>query len=764
MTAHPIAAGAVILLILSLAYFNTLLISPGSVISEAGQDMWKGEVAGRIFLRPEMRHGHIPMWLPWIMSGTPCFTKSQVPLLYPFEWFGLLFPVGIAINLNLAIHIFLTGFWMFLWARHRGMTFLGAITSGILLMFSGPVMLHLYAGHLNNITAMSWVPLMFMAVDMLIEGRYGPGIRWGVFALAMQIFASQPQYTLFSLIALAIYALASLRRARQPGAVLGAGALTFILGIAIGAVSLLPAALQAQESTRSHGAMSAAYAQSFSISPVSLLTLIMPSFYGGNASSYWGPWNLWETSIFIGVFGALLAAAGALLTKAIGRKTIVFMTCLMLVFAIGKSSTLYSILYHYLPGFSMIRGTSKFIYEAAIFLALLAGMGMDALRKRSAAVRSLSLLAGGGCVICLVVMTWLNAPQHRAKIGAKIAHMHSHGAVTAEDVERATTVNVSSAVHALAEASFTFGIAGVLLLATWRKPERRWLVAGACAAEMFCFAFSVRTSFKITDLIPNSLIETASRLGHDGGRIALRPNANLAMALGVSTVDGYDSVRLKRYAEFIAYTQGQDPSKYEAVSTEYVRNPGPMLRLLRLQGVLDRTDKRIFPVPGSLPHVFLAEQAIIESHRDAEFATMSSGGFQPERQVVLETRPDPFPMSDNNIASGEAVITDSGTDFLDIQADAARPVVLVVTDSYSRNWQALALPGSSQSRYTVMPADYTLRGIPLGAGHHAIHLQYYAPGWRIAESITFAAFIACAVLQITILRDSRQKLHFKRKK
>ena len=41
--------------------------------------------------------------------------------------------------------------------------------------------------------------------------------------------------------------------------------------------------------------------------------------------------------------------------------------------------------------------------------------------------------------------------------------------------------------------------------------------------------------------------------------------------------------------------------------------------------------------------------------------------------------------------------------------------VLLVTDAYAKGWRARALPGSAQATYDVLPADYTLRGIPLAA-------------------------------------------------
>ena len=68
-------------------------------------------------------------------------------------------------------------------------------------------------------------------------------------------------------------------------------------------------------------------------------------------------------------------------------------------------------------------------------------------------------------------------------------------------------------------------------------------------------------------------------------------------------------------------------------------------------------------------------------------------------------------------------------------------MLLLVTDSYSRYWQAVPLPGSSQSHYQVLPADYTLIGVPLDAGHHLIRLEYAPPGWVIGRWISLASLV-----------------------
>ena len=75
------------------------------------------------------------------------------------------------------------------------------------------------------------------------------------------------------------------------------------------------------------------------------------------------------------------------------------------------------------------------------------------------------------------------------------------------------------------------------------------------------------------------------------------------------------------------------------------------------------------------------------------------------------------------------------------QTQHAQPAILLVTDNYDKAWRARGLPGSSRSQYEVMPADYTLMCVPLGAGHHLIRLEYAPSGYLIGRWISLAALL-----------------------
>lgn len=138
--------------------------------------------------------------------------------------------------------------------------------------------------------------------------------------------------------------------------------------------------------------------------------------------------------------------------------------------------------------------------------------------------------------------------------------------------------------------------------------------------------------------------------------------------------------------------------------------------------------------------------------------TLSKASFDPTKTVILETAPTPLPVG--GVEPGSAQLVSAGTDSLTIAANLPRPMLLLITDSYSRYWQAVPLPGSSQSHYQVLPADYTLMGVPLDAGHHLIRLEYAPPGWVIGRWISLASlgiYLAAAAMFLARRRNQTEQ-------
>ena len=142
----------------------------------------------------------------------------------------------------------------------------------------------------------------------------------------------------------------------------------------------------------------------------------------------------------------------------------------------------------------------------------------------------------------------------------------------------------------------------------------------------------------------------------------------------------------------------------------------PMWRLLRLRYVFWGVDNGFFQSPGDLPHVLLVDGWRRLEHRNDILAALNTPTFDGHKTVILEKDPEPAPTQAPGANPGTVRLLNASTDSLTIAANLTRPMLLLITDSYSRFWRATGLPGSTQSEYQVMPADYTLMAIPLLGG------------------------------------------------
>jgi hypothetical protein len=292
-------------------------------------------------------------------------------------------------------------------------------------------------------------------------------------------------------------------------------------------------------------------------------------------------------------------------------------------------------------------------------------------------------------------------------------------------------------------------VAGVL----WRsQPRGRDTKTGAILAvlaisEVWVWSATVMPTFDLRDALPTLARQVLQ--GHPGDYRYFRMCGiwdNSAMGMHTYDLWGYESFKLRRFCQFMAWTQGRNPDDID-FDFYFTRN-SPYWALLRCRYIFveNQGPPQVHEIPEYLPHVLLVGACRQMAGRDAIFAAMKAPEFDPRRQVLLESTPNPLPQARGSSSPGTAVIVASGTDYLDIDATATRPCILLVTDSYAHGWRAVGLPGSVQRQYDVMPGDYILRAIPLQAGQHHILLYYRPLGYVLGAWISAISLIAFAAL------------------
>ena len=739
---HPFA-----LLAMTIAMFaDVLLSSGGRVLSSFGQDLSTEFVYWRQFGFAQLRAGHLALWNPHVFSGVPFMGGFQAALLYPPNWIYLVLPLATAINLEIALHVFLLGLFMAMWTKRYALHPLAILFAASIVMFGGSFFLHIYPGHLATLDAMAWAPLILLTVDELIDDPQPKWILAGIFAVAMQILAGHPQTAFNTFVACAIYGAISLINARRPLWTVLAIVMVGIGAISIDAVQIWTGIQAAGEGTR-HGGVTFEFASMLSLPPENFLTLLVPGFFGNiSGLPYWGRWsNLWELWPFFGLTGLSMAIFGATISFPKRRACIASATVLYVI-AMGAYTPLLGLLFHYVPGFNQFRSHSKFIFEGGLFLGMLAAAGADSILRSKFGAKRLALstvVAGlilGAIGICLWAGFSSSAELWTQLVNAIASntesHMSSDNYATSEFIVHARTF---AGTQCLISAAILIFLAAMLWMRTINS-KAAYALVGFGIVEIFVFARSTVATFQLAQSDPVALREFVKTHPGDYRILELPGDGNRAMVAGAQDIWGYDPMVERRYSELLSFSQHQHPDD----ATMYVlfRSRSPLWRLLRLRYIFrprnDSTD--IIAFNGGLPHLLLISDWKRITNRDEILSAMRLPSFDPLSSVILETDPNPAPAV--GPPSGTVELVGSDTDSLTISASVSTPALLLITDGYSKYWRAVSMPGSSQHHYDVLPADYTLMGVPLSPGKHLFRVEYAPSGYIIGRWISLVALAA----------------------
>jgi hypothetical protein len=797
----PIAIVIVILFSLALVMFGDVLFTGNSIVlSQANTDISLHFFFWKQFAITQLQQGNFPLWNPYIFSGTH-IGLFETGWLNPINIIYLVLSLSKAINWDFALNIFLSGFFTYLWLSHRRLHPLASLVAAILSMFSSARFLHIFPGHLDVVAAMTWTPLIFLAIDGIITSHpstannvlptanFRPSswvwVFLGIFAIAMQLFAGHPQTFFYTAIAGGIYIGLNLIKNREKLKLLGQVGLIYLGGIALAAIQLLTGIQTAEESVRS-GGMTYDLGSNFSFPPENLITLLAPKFFGNETTvPYWGRYFMWEMVLFIGVTGLFLAIYGIIYGDKKQRRFAGIMTLILLLFALGSNTYFYQILYHWLPGLNRFRGPSKFIFQASQFLVLLAGIGFSQIiadsgflipqsstpletRGKSSILtrftgpkstsphwRKVAVGALTAAVILMIVALFIHlgaaaaTPNWWQHLVSSISNTHQSYLPTAayQDQKYIEFAGNYAGNTLLIAAAILFFIA--LILVFIKPAGLKIMIIGLLAiTEIIVFARSSRPTFNISTLKYPELERIKQLDPNDSeSRILNIPKPNATMVVGMYNIWGNQPLVLRRYAEYIAYSQGQNPDQvtHQIKFTRFNK----FLYPLRGRYILVSDEKPIQYLELNkdkvLSRALLIQRVQVLKNRDDIFKMISSPEFNPKLEVILEQEPNTS-VADLKSRPGTIQIKDISTDELELDAELISPAILVITDSYSKGWRATALPGSSQSKYQVIPADYILRGIPLTAGHHRFRLRYLPIGFLIGKWISIISGIIYLIL------------------
>ena len=376
------AVSAGVLLLCSLIFFREQLFTDRS--------LYWGDIG--LYFVPMLDHlhrslaaGRVPLWNPWILCGAPYVGNPQTWPLYPGAALWRIWDAPRAIGWSVALHAWLAGVGMYLFARRTTrVRWAPALLAALTFMFGG----HFVSKEQfpNMLQAEAYVPwLLYLTDRALTTLRRRDALLAGA-ALGLQLLAAHAQITLLTIYLVLIYCgwrIPSLGPWTRPRVLRLAAiaALAAIVGVGLAAGQLLPAVELYQSAWRQN--LSFKIVDRFYLPLNQLENFVVPTAHGHPIDgSFTARGNFWETCCYVGVFPALAAlrAMGTAWRRGAARPArfwiIVFLLGVWL--ATGKDGHLYYFAYKTLPGFKSFHDPARCLLWGAAALSVLAAIGFDA--------------------------------------------------------------------------------------------------------------------------------------------------------------------------------------------------------------------------------------------------------------------------------------------------------------------------------------------------------------------------------------------------
>jgi hypothetical protein len=704
----------------TLLLFNRFLSPSGHWVLSRTGDMTSQFVWWRQFGFEELKKGHLALWNPHLFCGVPFFGGFQSALLYPPNWLFMALPLGFAINFSIALHVFLAGFFTFLWLKGRKAHPASALLGAFMFMFSGAFFTRIVVGQISNLCTIPWIPLVFLALDKVREEWNWKWIFLGWFALAMQFFSGHVQYCYYTGMIAFFYVLLSLKGTDRKPRFLSAFVLMYGGAALLAAVQLLAGWDAAFQSVRTQRL-------SIDILDMADMTLervwcfLMPNFFG-SWDNYWGGGMYCEGHPFVSVTGFVLALFALKASPRPEKKIFGGLALFMTILSFGKRTPLFILFAKYFPLFGHFRGVSKLNVLTTLCLVALAAMGLDEIFKRVESLKSLDRGARWGSLALLLASVVFYATP---RVGG--------GKLFKQFLSHADEMSWSLFCGGLALGAIAF-----IAFLSLKKPGFRWAFLVFAFAELFTFGWANRPSFDLQALKDKvSLIQKTYDRDPGDYRVWV-DNANYTLGTKGFDVWGEDPINLYRYARFAAATQGYDLTN-DALKIYFFQKFPPALELLRLRYVFrDKTSALAIEKTGlkEVPRAFFVSRFQVLKDEEILSKTVNHQ-FNPREEVLLESDPGIAPVEEN--PRGDLTVSDINTDKLEIKGELSKPALLVISDNYSKGWKTRELGNPVGLR--VMPANGFQRAIPLQAGKFHFFLEYRPTAYVIGKWISLFSWL-----------------------
>lgn len=668
--------------------------------------------------------GQLPLWNPYNFAGYPLLGNFQSAPFYPLNILLFLLPFQMGWSLLVLSQSLLGGIFLYFYLRslklHRWASLLGSMS----FIFSG-FFISWFEWN-TVVSVVIWLPLILLAKDMLLKKW---SWRWGLiflFAECAAVFAGHIQILFYAICISNVYLFLKIwQKARKENKehVILQGLkmyapflLVGIVMFAITAIQLLPTWQFIRYSARDVDQNFLTQAGWF-VPWQHLAQLLVPDFFGNPTTlNYWGVWNYAELVGYVGILPLMMAFFAVAFRR--DKKTYFFTSLVIvsLLFSLPTPLAQLPFMLH-VPLLSSAQPT-RLIFVLDFSLAILAALGFDLFLRNQKGIR---LLIGG--FITLFALIWAVAVK---------------GSVFGIEMQ-----NLSIARHNLSLPTTIFVVVSVLLLTYTYIRKRKHYVTGLLLLIVICITVFDLTRFasKFTPFTPQAYLfpqtKTIDFLQKNNNNFRIMTTderifpPNFSTMYKIQSVDGYDPLYLKSYAQLITAAKRNKaditpPFGFNRIITPHMV-PNRIMDLLGVKYILSLTelkdtsliqvfqegDTRVYENKNVLPRAFFVTMVKSSSSQNESIEFLLDPSHDIRKEAVVNN------FADKSFSLGEARIVWYQPNKVAIQTQNNAEGFLVLSDIYYPTWH-VQIDGKESKIYL---SDFIFRGIVVPPGQHTVVYQ-----------------------------------------
>ncbi len=743
-------------------------------------------------VRTSWKKGEVPLWNQYNFSGLPLAAESQSAAFYPLQVFGLFFSQE-----NLWIIFTISGFFFcyfftYLYLKNR----LQSLLPSIFGAFSFSFCTFFIAWNQEVVTAIHavlWLPLILFALDKLVISFR---LRWWIillFSLCMTILSGYVQMTIYVLCLFFFYLLwmgmTSFNKIGKKIMFMLVGSAAFICSLFLTLFQTLPLYEMYTLSSRNIVNMQSVLI-GYLLPPYSLIQLIIPDFFGNS-----GTWNH---------FGIVSGGSFYEHTYSFALPTMLFFAYYLLVdvknrdkyffLLLGICSLLFALdtpfsRWIFFSGIPVLSTSisNRILFIPLFCFSILASYGlklwMDVKNYKKGLHIIIVLLFFS--ILYLFTIKWLWT-------------MRQSGFVPKNFIMQWADVAFRNSLPPILLLVISASVIIICFFKGHLKRVGAIIFILICIGQIYYFfqkttAFSNRTFLYPDDQIFSFLKKNAGLNRFWSVGDAAIEN-NIASQMKVFSLEGYDSLADRRYAQLLktSETDGiwsekdlsrSDVGIYKGNSSKLFEENFSRLRLLQLTSTKyilykafkdsSNEDRKKMALPSSLfssiatisgieileyknrlPRALLVPSAIILKSEQDILNALFKPTFNPTKQIVIEsdrladTADDP---------SSTVKILKYGANTGEIEIQTGTSQWLLLTDSYNQGWKAF-IDGTATQIYR---ANFAFRAVLIPKGKHIVRFSYEPESfYRGLKGSLGTAIFLILVCVVWIIKTKKVKIRF----